>query len=90
MTFAIVKQLLSGWHVGMANYCFRQNITNRGSALGGNVLPQAVIRQYQHTLCTVIVYYWLCYWTGASCILIWNIIHCADMGIQTRIYILFV
>ena len=44
MTFAIVKQLLSSGYVGMANYCLRQNITTRGYALGGNVLPQAVIR----------------------------------------------
>ena len=39
-----------------------------------------------------IVYWWLCYWTAASCIhvLVWNIIYGADMCIQTRICLLFV
>ena len=50
--FATVKQLPPSWYVGMANYCLQQNITTRGSALGGNVLPQAVIR---HTNWVVIV-----------------------------------
>ena len=44
MTFATVKQLLYSGYVGMANYCLRQNIATRGYALGGNVLPLAVIR----------------------------------------------
>ena len=49
MTFAIVKQLLSSGHVGMANYCLRQNITTRGYALSSNVLSQAVIRHAKLT-----------------------------------------
>ena len=33
------------------------------------------------------VYLWLCYWTDASCILVYNIIHCPNVYVQARIFI---